>query len=399
MRVLHVIATVASRAGGPSVAIRGMTAALAERGVEVTVATTDADGADRLAVPLGVPVDDAGVTYRYFPRTIRGRYNFSLPLARWIDANVDGFDVVHVHGLWDFASVAGCRLARHHGVPYVVRPAGMLDPWALSIKSWKKLPYYRAVEHPQLRRAFAIHTTAAFEGDAVASLGFADRTRVIPLGVSAPAWVREPRQARDAGPTRLVFLSRLHPEKGLLLLLEAMGTAVERGADLRLDVLGDGDPAYVAEVRARAAPLGDRVRFFGHVHGEAKWQALAESDVFVLPSSHENFGIAVAEALAAGLPVVVSDQVAIAPEIERAGAGLVVAREREPIAAALMALASDPHRRAVMGRRAGELAAGTFSWSECARRLEGLYAESHRCRAPSSEIAPHAGGAAAQQWS
>lgn len=392
------IATVASRAGGPSVAIRGMTAALAARGVDVTVVTTDADGPDRLPVPLGLPVDEGGVTYRYFPRTVRGRYNLSLPLARWIDANVDGFDVVHVHGLWDFASLAGSRLARRHGVPYVVRPAGMLDPWALSIKSWKKLPYYRAVEQPQLRRAFAIHTTAALEGEAVASLGYAENTRVIPLGVSSPDWVREPREARAEGPTRVVFLSRLHPEKGLLLLLDAMGAAVGRGADLRLDVLGDGDPTYVAQVRDRAAVLGERVRFFGHVHGDAKWRALAESDLFVLPSSHENFGIAVAEALAAGLPVIVSDQVAIAPEIERAGAGVIVAREREAIATALVDLASDADRRRAMGRRASELASDTFSWNECARRLERLYAESLRWRLAWSAMERQGRSAASRQW-
>jgi glycosyltransferase involved in cell wall biosynthesis len=375
-----------------------MTAALAMRGVDVTVATTDADGPGRLPVPIGVPVDEAGVAYHYFRRTGRGRYNFSIPLARWIDANVGRFDVVHVHGLWDWASVVGCRGAWRHGVPYVVRPAGMLDPWALSIKRWKKQPYFRMIEQPQLRRAFAIHTTATFEGDAVASLGFADRTRVIPLGVSAPDWVRAPRQARSRGPVRVVFLSRLHPEKGLLLLLDAMTAAVAQGLDLRLDVVGAGEPDYVAEARARAAVLGDRVRFLGHLDGDTKWQLLVGGDLFVLPSSHENFGIAVAEALVAGVPVIVSDQVAIAPEIDAAGAGLVVPRDGASLTAALVELASHPSRREVMGHRARELATGTFSWDACAQRLETLYAESAGVRGRSANVqtAVRAVGALAQ---
>lgn len=373
MRALHIISSVAAREGGPAYAIRGMTSALAARGVEVTVATTDADGNGRLSVPLDVPVMEGDVEFRYFARTLPGKYKFSLPLASWLRENVRRFDVVTVHGLWEWASVPGCRIARHHRVPYVVRPLGMLDAWSLSVRRWKKAPYYRAIERSHLKHAAAIHATAPAEAAGIAALGFGDRTRVIPLGVSAPAALPRRRAAVASGPVRLVFLSRVHPKKGLPLLLEAMASAVAAGADLELDVVGDGDPAYVSMMRDRGAMLGGRVRFLGHLDGDAKWAALSASDVFVLPSSQENFGIAVAEAMAAGLPVVISDQVAIAPDVLDAGAGLVVPLDTGRLTAALLELSGDADQRTRMGARARALAEGSYSWAECARRLEELY--------------------------
>lgn len=375
VRALHVISSVAAREGGPAVAIRGMTAALAERGVEVTVATTDADGRGRLDVPLDTPVVEHDVAYRYFARSLPGRYRFSLPLARWLEDNVARFDVVHVHGVWEWASVPGCRVARRKRVPYVLRTLGMLDPWSLSVRRWKKAPYYRAIERAHLQHAAAIHTTAQAEADAIAALGFGERARVIPLGVSAPPTAPRPRPNGSSGRVRLAFLARLHPKKGLPLLLEAMATAVALGYDLELEVIGDGDPAYLSELRERSRGLGDRVHFAGHLSGDAKWTALASADAFVLPSSQENFGIAVAEALASGLPVVISDQVAIAPDVVRAGAGLVVPLSVERLRDALIEISADAARRAAMGARARALAERSYSWSECARRVVELYTE------------------------
>ena len=351
-----------------------MTAALAERGMDVSVATTDADGSGRLDVPLDEPVVEGNVTYRYFARTLPGKYKFSLPLWRWLDEHVGEFDVVHVHGVWEWSSVAGCRSARRHGVPYVLRTLGMLDAWSLSVRRWKKAPYYRAIERSHLRNASAIHATAPAEAESIAALGFGRWANIIPLGVSAPARLPGGRGA-SGGPVRLVFLSRLHPKKGLPLLFQAMRGAIELGADLTLDIIGDGDAAYVAEMRARSADLARRVRFRGHQSGDEKWEALAACDAFVLPSSQENFGIAVAEAMAAGLPVIISDQVAIAPDVERAGAGLVVPLAQAPLRDAMLRIAGDAALRNGMGARARAFAQASYSWAECARRVEDLYRE------------------------
>lgn len=376
LRILHVIGSVAARDGGPSVAVEGMSTALAALGAEVTVATTNADGPrDTLDVVLDRPVVRDNVEYRYFERNFPGTWGFSLPLARWLRRNVGDYDVVEVHGLFVFATIAGCRAARRAGVPYVVRPLGMLDPWSLRQRAWKKRPYMRFIERPHLQYSAAIHATSESEAASVRMLGFGDRVRTIPLGVRPVA--AQSVERRSASSADLLFLSRLHPKKNIPLLLQALHLARARGAHLTLTIAGAGTPAYRAELEreVEALSLSNVVRFVGEVHGPEKEALLRASDAFVLLSSQENFGIAVAEALAAGLPVVISDQVAIAPAVAEAGAGLVVPLDSDTAAAALISIASDPARRLAMGRRARELATEQYSWERAARSLRDLFAE------------------------
>jgi glycosyltransferase involved in cell wall biosynthesis len=368
-----VIPGVAARYGGPSVAVHAMARGVRELGAHVTVATTDADGRGRLPVPLDRAVDVDGVEYRYFARTLPGEWKLSLPLARWLHAHVAGFDVVHVHALFSYATIPGCRAPLRRGVPYILRPLGTLDPWSLAQGAARKRPYLALVEGKHLRHAAAIHATSRAEADGVAALGHGARVRVVPLGVELPERVPE---RRAGGRLRLLFLSRLHPKKGLPLLLDAVAELTRTGrADVELAVAGTGDPAYLRELEARTRALGiaSRVRFLGHLAGADKARALAEAELFVLPSYQENFGIAVAEAMAAGLPVVISDAVAIAPHV--AGAGLVAGRDAPSIAAALARLAADPAERARMGARAAQVARTHFSWERTARELWALYGE------------------------
>ena len=374
MKVLHVIGSLAPRDGGPTVAIHGMAPALAALGHEVTIATTNADGPrETLDVPVDSPVRAHGVTYHYFERTVDGSWGLSLPLARWLTLHAGDFDVIEVHGLFVFATIAGCRAARQAGVPYIVRPLGMLDPWSLRQHAWKKQPYVRFIERRHLANAAAIHVTSESEADGVRSLGFGDRVHVIPLGVSAVAPTRQ--RAASTGDTKLLFLSRLHPKKNLPLLLEALRDARNRGARLTLTVAGSGTAAYRAELERTVKDLGldDVVRFVGQVQGADKDALLAAADAFVLLSSQENFGIAVAEALAVGLPVVISDQVALAPDVQAEGAGLVVPIDAGAAADALVTIDANPERRLEMGRRATQLVGEKYSWDRTARALADLF--------------------------
>ena len=382
------ISTVASRYGGPSVAIRAMGSALAEIGVDVTVATTDADGPLDADIALGVPIVDRGVTYRYFHRTLRGEWMFSLGLTRWAFAHARDFDVVHVHSVFSYATIAGCRAARAAGVPYVLRPLGTLSAWSLAQQSWKKRPYMALIERSHLANAAAIHVTSEAEADDLRALGYESRVRNIPLGVAIGA-ERGPKP-EHGGPLRLLFLSRVHPKKGLPLLFEALARLGREGRAVTLDVVGGGDEAYVRELQARAAAegVGDRVRFRGELLGEAKAEAFANADVYVLPSSNENFGIAVAEAMAASLPVVISDQVGLASDVVEANAGLVTPLDAGALTAALRTLADDPARRAAMARAARTLAVTRYSWQTTARRLASLYDEvaAGRARGPAHAV-------------
>jgi glycosyltransferase involved in cell wall biosynthesis len=363
--------------GGPNVAVRAIARGLVRRGIDVTVATTNAAGTQSLDVPVDTPVIDDGVVYRYFARSVPGSWKFSWPMTRWLWANAGTYDVVHVHALFSYATIPGCRAAARVPVPYILRPLGTLSDWSLGHRRWKKRPYYALLERPHLAGASAIHVTSIAEADDVARLGYGDRARVIPLGVNVGA--RPSRRARvpsGGEPLRLLFLSRLHEKKNVPLLLRALAAA--RGArPIELTVAGDGDPGYRDHLADLANQLGlrDVVSFAGHVDDMAKERAFATADCFVLPSAHENFGLAVAEALAAGLPAIVTQNVALARDVQSSGAGVVTEPTETALASALVWAAEHPATLLEMGDRAWQHASRELSWDTTCVRLAELYDE------------------------
>ena len=376
MKILHVIPSAAPVDGGPNLAVRAMARGLIDRGVHVTIATTNAAGDGTLDVPLDAPVIDGGVVYRFFARTVPGSWKFSWPLTRWLWANAGRYDVVHVHALFSYATIPACRAASHAPVPYVLRPLGTLSEWSLRHRGWKKRPYYSLLERSHLERASAIHVTSDAEAVDLARLGFGDRTRVIPLGVEVPER-RNTRAPAIGGPLRLLFLSRLHEKKNIPLLLRALASDGPTRRGVQLTIAGDGDPRYRAELERLTGELrlGDRVRFVGHVDGDAKDALFATCDCFVLPSAHENFGLAVAEALAAGMPVILTPGVALAGAVAVAGAGIVVDATDTALAAALTWAAEHPAVLGEMRGRAWQLARRDLSWDTSCSRLVALYEE------------------------
>jgi glycosyltransferase involved in cell wall biosynthesis len=376
VKILHVIPSAAPVDGGPNLAVRAMARGLIDRGVHVTVATTNAAGDGTLDVPLDAPVIDGGVVYRFFARTVPGSWKFSWPLTRWLWSNAGRYDVVHVHALFSYATIPACRAASHAPVPYVLRPLGTLSEWSLRHRGWKKRPYYSLLERSHLERASAIHVTSDAEAVDLARLGFGDRTRVIPLGVDV-AERRNTRAPAIGGPLRLLFLSRLHEKKNIPLLLRALASDGPTGRGVQLTIAGDGDPRYRAELERLTGELrlGDRVRFVGHVDGDAKDALFATCDCFVLPSAHENFGLAVAEALAAGMPVILTPGVALAGAVAVAGAGIVVDATDTALAAALTWAAEHPAVLGEMRGRAWQMARRDLSWDTSCSRLVALYEE------------------------
>jgi glycosyltransferase involved in cell wall biosynthesis len=383
LRILHAITSISPLRGGPSVGVRNITEALRRRGIEVDVLTTDDDGpVQRRAIASGAIELLNGQRVRYFPRQT-ARYQISLPALAWLGRHVREYDVVHTHGLFSFLPLAVAWHARAAGVPYVMRPAGVLDSWGMKNKSARvKMASLRLLEGPLLRGAAAVHFMTDLERERAAHLGLELRGVVVPLGFDFAAEPGgEPGQPRPAAAELeagdrpvILYLSRLHPVKRVDLLLRAFAGLPQR-RELVLAIAGEGEPAFVASLKALAGELGitASVRWLGFAAGARKQRLLAAATVFVLPSASENFGVAVIEAMNAGAPVIVTDAVGISQLVRTAGAGVVTDGTLESLAAALEQLLADAALRATMGRAGQAAVERELSLDAFGARLESLY--------------------------
>jgi glycosyltransferase involved in cell wall biosynthesis len=326
VRLLHVIRTLNPVFGGPTDSVRMFVAAHQRKGNEVEVATLDDPAADFSKIP-GCEVHAFGPT--------RPKYHYEPKLERWLSENCQRFDGVIVNGIWQYHALAARRGVAGRR-PYVVFAHGMLDPYFMRrfpLKHLKKLLYWITIEGKNLDLAEAVCFTSE-EEMRVAAKGFPFHKRfkrvVVPYGTIGPKGEAEVfKQAflavcpEVACKRYLLFLGRLNPKKGCDLLLDAYAKTLPR--DLDLVMAGPDEAGWELELRAQASRLGiaDRVHWTGTLRGDAKWGAFYGAEAFVLPSHQENFGIAVADALACGVIPLISDKVNIAREIEADGAAIV----------------------------------------------------------------------------
>jgi glycosyltransferase involved in cell wall biosynthesis len=373
MRILHVIASLAPRYGGPSKVLPEMCRALAARGHDVEVFTTNIDGPSTLPVRVGVPQVLGGATVTYFGAHWPRSYKASLGLARALHDRVEGFDVVHIHSLYLFHTAAASLCARRRRVPYVIRPHGTLDPYHRARHRGRKAVQELLVERRNLDRAGGIHCTSLAEKAAIEPLGLRAPCFVVPLGVEVAEL--EPAGEDAAGTALVTFVGRLTPKKGLDILLEAFAEVGSWRPDAHLVIAGPDDEGLGRQLHERVRRLGlqGRVSLPGPVTGPAKDGLLRRSNVVVLPSKDENFGVSVVEAMAAAVPVVVTSGVAIHQEVAEAGAGLVVPRTPAAVAGAVLRLLDDPAWRRQLGERGRRLVETTFAWPRIAAKLEEMY--------------------------
>jgi len=368
LRVLHVIPALGPRHGGPSTAILEMTRALRHNGVECEIACTRYNAGNRYESlwPEGEP----GWVH-VFDSSLFASYAYSRGLARWIEREVARFDLVHIHSVFRYTTVVAARCASAAGVPFVVRPAGAFSDFGMGRRRFRKWLYLSFIERRMLARAAAFHATSAVEASSRAIRAFQLPSFVIPHGVN----LRPALHLGSASKQTVLFLSRLDRKKGLELMMLALANIAPRYPELRCIIAGSGSRAYEARLKrtAQRLGLGDRVRFTGFVSGDAKQALFDSSDIFVLPSEDENFGLAAAEAMAAGMAVVLSREVGIGESVAAAQAGLVVERNRAALAMALSALLDDPKLARQCGRNARRLMIEQFAWHVVTRKLIEMY--------------------------
>ena len=354
--------------------------------VRVTAAATDDDGHGKhlAGIVLGQSIPQEGWDAIYFRKQTEF-YKASLPLRSWLRAHVKEFDVVHIHAVFSFASLAAGHAAAAGGVPYIVRPLGVLNRWGMeNRRRLVKALSFRFFDLPMLRKAAAMHYTSHMEMADAARFGLKNLQRVIPIGMDLTPFdilpAREVFSARfpeTAATRNLLFLSRIDEKKGIDLIIAAFARIAPHRPDVRLVICGGGDPALVEKLQAQATSLGiaARITWAGQVTGDLRLAAFSAAEFFVLPSHSENFGIALLEAMAAGLPCLSTDQVALAADAARDKAVLLTPREPAAIASKLEELLDSPEQRRLLGQSARILSRCDYSLPAMGKALHGLYGE------------------------
>jgi glycosyltransferase involved in cell wall biosynthesis len=376
LRILHVIGDLAPASGGPAKAGFEMARAIARLGHEVAIYTTD------FGQPAAAPREQMrdGVRIRLFPLQAPQIWLASWPMRTALARDLPGFDLLHLHSLYLFHDWVIADLARRNRKPYLLRPHGTLDPYIFKRRRLKKVLFDHWFQNRLLAEAAAIHYTAEEEMRLATPYVHGAPGVVIPNGLDPAEYARLPAKGsfRERHPEIgsrqiLLFLGRINFKKGLDVLAAAVGRLGREDVHL---VIAGPDGGYLAETRGfvAAAGIAERTSFVGMLRGDDKLAAFADASLFLLPSYSENFGIAVVEAMACGLPVLVSDRVNIWREVVADGAGLAAPPEAEAFAGRIREMLAEPGNLVLMGQAGRAAVARRYDWANVAKRLEEVYA-------------------------
>lgn len=390
MKVLHIIPTLASSSGGPVQAVIQLCQELKNQGIEVAIATTNADDYINSDATLKMQAMSNSVPTYYFTRQFSSflppEFAFSKALKKWLSQRIRDFDLLHIHYLFTYPSTIACYYANKYRIPYIVRPAGMLSHYSLKRSPFKKKIYILFFEKRNLKNAAAIHLTSKEEieeMDTVRNLQLNNKYVLVHNGLNLEKFknleslkgVFRNQYLKTNGKKIILFLSRIDPKKGLDLLIPALRMLSQRRNDFVFILAGSGRKNYERWVRHALANAGltELSILTGFLEGRMKFALLADANIFILPSYDENFGMAVAEAMAAGLPVIISNRVNIYNLVEAYQAGIVTELNSQDIALALERLLDDEHLRLEMGAQGKNLVEENFDVKKIAKQMLAIY--------------------------
>jgi len=369
LRIVHVCAYFAPAFvyGGPPRSVLALCRAQRDAGADVRVVTTSANGDGEVSEEVIARAEYEGIPVRYcsraWPRSIFYAPSFSSVVA----TELRDADVLHIHGLWNAAVWSAAAAARHQQRPYLLSPRGMLAPAARAHDAWRKRLVYPLADRRVIRDAARLHATSQLEFDELTRLTDPDRVVFVPNGVELP----RVGVSHERAPL-VLFLGRIHPIKRLDLLADAFGRVRQQHADAHLVIAGPDEDGHRAQVAPLFTPFGDAVTWTGRVDDTGKRELLNAAAVLVMCSDAESFGMSVAEAMAAGTPVVVT-RTCPWPDVESHRTGFWVEQTPDAVAAGVNAVLSDRSTAREMGCRGRSLVASQYSWPHAASALINQY--------------------------
>ena len=382
MKVLHVIPSVASVRGGPSQAVLEMVRALRHLNIDAEIATTNDNGDGVLDIPLHQKIEYQEIPSYFFAnfsaKTLP-RYAIPYRFIPWLLNHGKEYDLLHIHGIFSCLSSLTMAIGRIKKFPYIVRPLGQLCTWSMEQGARKKQLYLNLVEKNNINHSQAIHLTSEQERKELSLLNFKTKNFILPHGLSLPPLINNARQKLRChfnlpeDEIIIIFMSRLHEKKGLEYLIPALSAL--KNHKFTLIIAGSGTPEYEKKINKVLVDyeIKNRTICPGFVNGDLKKLLLQGSDLFTLTSHSENFGIVVLEALAVGLPVIVTPGVALSSIIKDYDLGYVPELNINSITQSFKDFFEHYQERKNFKQRARNLIIEQYSWDSIANQLASIY--------------------------
>jgi len=379
MNILHVASSLSSEWGGPSKVVVELTGALAQKGVKVSIyaPSENAKNVNRR--------DSKGVHIKLFPKGFLSRFwtSYSSPLAKALMKEASSFDLIHIHEIWHHPHFAAYQAARFSKKHFIVTIHGMLEPWCLNYKSLRKKIYSILIQRKILKEASGIHAFTETEVKNISNFVDNKNILLIPNGLNLEEFKNLPNREwiediypEMKGKKVILFLGRIHPIKGLNILVRAFNTIVKTRNDIQLVIAGPDNYNYknrIVEILKRENALSNTT-FTGMLTGNKKLATLSRADIFVLPSYSEGFSISILEAMACGIPVIITKQCNF-PEVGEVGGGKVIDTNTVQLSNALIELLDNTDLCKEMGSRGKRLVMEKYRWDKVADKLIVAYKE------------------------
>lgn len=382
MKVLHIAASLSAKWGGPTYVVKALTESLIRKGIAVSILSLIGEKVGKeIIYPEGVQVE----VFKEGLFSIMWT-GYSPNITKALAAKANNYNIIHIHEIWHYPGYAAYYAAKRAGKPYIVTVHGSLDPWCLKYKGLKKGIYAALIQRRILNEAAAIHAITEEEAEDIRAFGIVAPILVIPNGIDPAEFQALPSpEEMDSiypelkGKKVLLFLGRIHQKKGLDILARAFGQIARSRKDLHLLIVGPDNDNYRSQVERLLESEGvlDLTTFTGMLAEREKLAALSRADVCVIPSYSEVRTIVALEAMACGLPVIITQQCHF-PEVVEANAGIVIEPKADQLADALNELLDNSKLCEEMGENGRRLIMDKFTWDKIADQMIQLYEDVSR---------------------